>query len=71
MNSDENYNSENNFDYLSSVENSNCNSESDNDKNDFISSSMQKTSRIINVIISQIMQINLTAAQFLADHNQE
>ena len=40
MNNDENYNSENDFNYLSSVENSNCDSENDSDKNDFISSSM-------------------------------
>jgi len=70
MNSDENYNSENNFNYSSSVEDSNCDSESDSDKNDSISSSMQRTSRIINVIISQMMQINLAAAQFLVNHNQ-
>src|SRR5438034_1214872 len=48
MNSNENYNSENDFDYLSSVKNSNCDSESDSDKNDSISSLMQRTSRIIN-----------------------
>ena len=71
MNNDENYNSENDSDYSSSVEDSNCDSENDSDKNDSISSSMQKTSRIINVIISQIIQINFTAAQFLIDHNQE
>ena len=70
MNSNENYNSKNNFNYSSSVKNNNCDSESNNDKNDSISSSMQKISRIINVIINQIMQINFTAAQFLADHNQ-
>ena len=70
MNSDENYNSENNFNYSSFVKNSNCDSESDSDKNDFISSSMQRISRIVNVVISQIMQINSAAAQFLADHNQ-
>ncbi len=70
MNNNENYNSENDFNYSSFVEDSNCDSESDSDKNDSISSSMQRTSRIVNVIISQMMQINLTAAQFLADHNQ-
>ena len=70
MNNNENYNSENDSDYSSSVEDSNCDSESNNDKNDFILSSIQKTSRIINVIISQIMQINFAAAQFLTDHNQ-
>ena len=70
MNNNENYNSENDSDYSSSVEDSNCDSESDNDKNDFILSSIQRTSRIINVIISQIMQINFAAAQFLTDHNQ-
>ena len=71
MNSDENYNSKNDSDYLSSVKNSNCDSESDNDKNDFISSSMQKISRTVNAIINQIMQINFTAAQFLINHNQK
>ena len=71
INNNENYNSENDSDYLSFVKNSNCDSKSDSDKNDFISSSMQKTSKTVNVIISQIMQINLTAAQFLADHNQK
>ena len=70
MNSNENYNSENNSDYSSFVEDSNCDNENDSDKNDFISSSMQRTSRIVNVVISQMMQINPTAAQFLADHNQ-
>ena len=70
MNSDENYNLENDSDYSSFVEDSNYNSENDSDKNDFISSSMQKTSRIINAVISQIMQINFTTAQFLANHNQ-
>ena len=55
MNSNENYNLENNSDYSSSVKNSNCNNESDNDKNDFISSLMQKTSRIVNAVISQII----------------
>ena len=40
MNSNENYNSENNSDYSSSVKNSNCDSENDNDKNNSISSSM-------------------------------
>ena len=71
MNSNENYNSENDSDYSSSIKNSNCDSENDNDKNDSISSSMQKTSKIINIIISQIIQINFTAAQFLADYNQK
>ena len=52
MNNNENYNSENNSDYSSSVEDNNCDSESDSDKNDFISSSMQRTSRTVNVIIS-------------------
>ena len=52
MNNDENYNSENDSDYSSSVEDSNCDSESDSDKNDSISSSMQKTSRTVNVIIN-------------------
>ena len=70
MNNNENYNSENNFNYSLSVKNSNCNSENDSNKDDSISSLMQKTSRIINAVISQIMQINLTAAQFLANHNQ-
>ena len=55
MNSDENYNSENNFNYSSSVKNNNCNNENDNDKNDFISSLMQKISKIVNIIINQIM----------------
>ena len=40
MNSNENYNSENDSDYSSFVENSNCDSESDSDKNNSISSSM-------------------------------
>ena len=62
MNSNENYNLENNFNYSLFVENNNCDSESDNDKNDSISSSMQKTSRIINVVINQIIQINFAAA---------
>ena len=70
MNSDENYNSENDFDYLSFVENNNCDNESNNDKNDFILLLMQRTSRTVNIIINQIMQINFTAAQFLTDHNQ-
>ena len=35
-----------------------------------LSSLIQKTSKTVNVIINQIMQINFTAAQFLADHNQ-
>ena len=70
MNNDENYNSENNSDYSLFIEDSNCDSESNNNKNDSISSSMQKTSRIINVIINQMIQINFTTAQFLADHNQ-
>jgi len=70
MNSDENYNLENDFNYSSSVKNNNCDSESNSNKNDFISLLMQKTSRIINVVISQIMQINFTAAQFLTNHNQ-
>ena len=52
MNSNENYNSENNSDYSSSVKNNNCDSENDNDKNDFILLSMQKTSRIINAVIN-------------------
>ena len=69
MNSNENYNSENDFNYSSFVEDSNCDSESDSDKNDFISSSMQRTLKIINVIISQMMQINSAAAQFLANYN--
>ena len=55
MNSNKNYNLENDSDYLLFVENNNCDNESDNNKNDFISLLMQKTSRIINVIISQIM----------------
>ena len=62
MNSDENYNSENDFNYSSSVKDSNCDSESDNDKNDSISSSMQRTSRTVNVVINQMMQINSAAA---------
>ena len=62
MNSDENYNSENDFDYSSSIENSNYDSKNNNDKNDSILLSMQKTLKIINVIISQIIQINFTAA---------
>ena len=70
MNNNENYNLENNSDYSLFVENNNCDNESDNDKNDSISSSMQKISRIVNVVISQMMQINSAAAQFLADHNQ-
>ena len=70
MNSNENYNLENNFNYSSSVKNSNCDSENNSDKNDFILSSMQRISRIINVIINQMIQINLTAAQFLTNHNQ-
>ena len=52
MNNNKNYNSENDSNYSLFVENNNCDSESNNDKNDFISSSMQKTSRIINVIIN-------------------
>ena len=52
MNSNENYNSENDFNYSSFVKNSNYDSENNNDKNDFISSSIQKTSKIINVIIN-------------------
>ena len=36
MNSDENYNSENDFDYLSFIENNNCDNENNNNKNDFI-----------------------------------
>ena len=40
MNNNENYNSENDFDYSSSVKNNNCNNESNNDKNDSISSLM-------------------------------
>ena len=70
MNSNKNYNSENNSDYSLFVKNSNCDNENNNDKNDFILSSMQKTSRIIYVVISQMIQINFTVAQFLADHNQ-
>ena len=70
MNSNENYNSENDFNYSSSVKDSNYDSVSDSDKIDSISSSMQRTSRIINAVISQMMQINSAAAQFLADHNQ-
>ena len=62
MNSDENYNSKNDFNYSSFVENSNYDNESNNNKNDFILLLMQKTSRIINVIISQMIQINFTAA---------
>ena len=62
MNSDENYNSENDFDYSSFIENSNYDSKNNNDKNDSILLSMQKTLKIINVIISQIIQINFTAA---------
>ena len=42
MNSDKNYNLENNSDYLLFVENNNCDSKNNNDKNDFILSSMQK-----------------------------
>ena len=52
INSNENYNSENNSDYLSFVENSNYDNESDNNKNNFISLLMQKTSRIVNIIIN-------------------
>ena len=70
MNSNENYNSENDFNYSSFIEDSNCDSENDNDKNDFILLSMQKTSKTVNAVINQMMQINLAAAQFLADHNQ-
>ena len=62
MNSNENYNSENNSDYSSFVENSNCDNESNNDKNDSISLSMQKTSKTVNAVINQIMQINFTIA---------
>ena len=40
MNNNENYNSENDSDYLSFIKNNNCNSESNSNKNDFISSSM-------------------------------
>ena len=40
MNNNENYNSKNHSNYSSFVKNSNCNSESDSDKNDSISSSM-------------------------------
>ena len=70
MNNNKNYNSENDFDYSLFIENNNCDSKSNNNKNDFISSSMQKTSKIINVVISQMIQINLTIAQFLTDYNQ-
>ena len=52
MNNNENYNSENDSDYLSFIKNNNCNNKNDNDKNDSISSLMQKTSRIINIIIN-------------------
>ena len=52
MNSNKNYNSENNSDYLSFVENSNCDSKNNSDKNDSISSSIQKTSKIVNVVIN-------------------
>ena len=62
MNNDENYNLENNSDYSLFIKNNNYDSENDSNKNDFISSSMQKISRIINVIISQMIQINFTAA---------
>ena len=70
MNSNKNYNSENDSDYSSFIEDSNCDSESNNNKNDSISSSMQRTSKTVNVVISQIMQINSAAAQFLTNHNQ-
>ena len=70
MNSNENYNSENNLNYRSSIVNENENSKTDSDKNDSISSAMQRTSRTINVIISQMMQTNSAAIQFLAEHNQ-
>ena len=62
MNNNKNYNSENDSNYLSFVENNNYNNESDNDKNDSISLSMQKTSKTVNAVINQIMQINFTAA---------
>ena len=55
MNNNENYNSENNSDYSLFVEDSNCDNESNNNKNDSISSSMQRISRIINIIISQMI----------------
>jgi len=55
MNSNENYNSENNSDYSLFIENSNCDSENDNDKNDSILLLMQKTSKIINIIINQMI----------------
>ena len=55
MNNNENYNSENNSDYSSSIKNSNCDNENHNDKNDFILSSMQKTSKTVNVIINQMI----------------
>ena len=55
MNSNKNYNSKNNSDYSLFVENNNCDSESDNNKNDSISSSMQKTSKTVNIIINQMI----------------
>ena len=70
MNSNENYNSENDLNYRSSITDENESSETDNDKNDSISSAMQKTSRTINIIISQMIQINSAITQFLAEHNQ-
>ncbi len=70
MNSDENYNSENDSNYPSSVEDSNCDSESDSGKDDPIPPPMQRTPRTVNAVISQMMQTNPAAAQFLAGHNQ-
>ena len=55
MNNNENYNSENNFDYSSFVKDSNYDNKNDNVKNDFISSLMQKTSRTVNAVISQMI----------------
>ena len=62
MNSNENYNSENDSDYSLFVKDNNCDSKNDNDKNDSISLSMQKTSKTVNAVINQIMQINFTIA---------
>ena len=52
MNNNENYNSENDFNYLSFVEDNNCDNKNDSNKNDSILSSMQKTSKIINAVIN-------------------
>jgi hypothetical protein len=70
VNSDENYNSENDSNYRSSIADEDEGSETDSDKDDPIPPAMQRTPRTINAVISQMMQTNPAAAQFLAGHNQ-